>query len=75
MKKFTFRGVLDGFRNTVQPQTARQEQEIHETLRPEHFAVKKVGELRTVCVQSENINKVTYECMCVRKAILQSNWL
>uniref|UniRef100_A0A1I8MY95 Syntaxin-binding protein 5-like n=1 Tax=Musca domestica TaxID=7370 RepID=A0A1I8MY95_MUSDO len=41
MKKFTFRGVLDGFRNTVQPQTARQEQEIHETLRPEHFAVKK----------------------------------
>ncbi|XP_073834977.1 syntaxin-binding protein tomosyn isoform X4 [Musca autumnalis] len=41
MKKFTFRGVLDGFRNTVQPQTARQEQEIHETLRPEHFAIKK----------------------------------
>ncbi|XP_013102649.1 syntaxin-binding protein 5 isoform X1 [Stomoxys calcitrans] len=41
MKKFTFRGVLDGFRQTVQPQTARQEQEIHETLRPDHFTIRK----------------------------------
>lgn len=43
MKKFTFKGVLDGFRQTVQPQTIRQEQEIQETLRPEHFALRKVN--------------------------------
>lgn len=42
MKKFTFKGVLDGFRSTVQPQTTRPEQEIQETLRPEHFQLRKV---------------------------------
>ncbi|XP_037026071.1 syntaxin-binding protein 5 isoform X4 [Bradysia coprophila] len=40
MKKFTFKGVLDGFRSTVQPQT-KPEQEIQETLRPEHFQLRK----------------------------------
>lgn len=42
MKKFTFKGVLDGFRSTVQPQT-KPEQEIQETLRPEHFQLRKVS--------------------------------
>lgn len=41
MKKFTFKGVLDGFRSTVQPQ-AKPEQEIQETLRPDHFQLRKV---------------------------------
>lgn len=41
MKKFTFKGVLDGFRQTVQQQ-AKVEQEIPETLRPEHFQLRKV---------------------------------
>ncbi|EDW05886.2 syntaxin-binding protein 5 isoform X1 [Drosophila mojavensis] len=41
MKKFTFKGVLDGFRQTVQPQAIRQEQEILEQLKPEHFTLKK----------------------------------
>ncbi|XP_044739568.1 syntaxin-binding protein 5 isoform X2 [Chrysoperla carnea] len=40
MKKFTFKGVLDGFRSSVQ-QSSRPDQEIHETLRSEHFDVKK----------------------------------
>ncbi|XP_059614289.1 syntaxin-binding protein 5 isoform X5 [Phlebotomus argentipes] len=40
MKKFTFKGVLDGFRSTVQQQS-KPEQEIQETLRPEHFQVKR----------------------------------
>ena len=44
MKKFTFKGVLDGFRQSVQPQAIRQElQEIQETLKPEQFTVKRVG--------------------------------
>lgn len=43
MKKFTFKGVLDGFRQQVQPQMVRPEQEIPETLRPEHFQLKKVN--------------------------------
>ncbi|XP_017851992.1 syntaxin-binding protein 5 isoform X7 [Drosophila busckii] len=41
MKKFTFKGVLDGFRQTVQPQAARQEQEIQEQLKADHFTLKK----------------------------------
>ncbi|XP_031627052.1 syntaxin-binding protein 5 isoform X8 [Contarinia nasturtii] len=41
MKKFTFKGVLDGFRQQVQPQMVKPEQEIPETLRPEHFQLKK----------------------------------
>uniref|UniRef100_W4VR65 Putative integral to membrane n=1 Tax=Corethrella appendiculata TaxID=1370023 RepID=W4VR65_9DIPT len=40
MKKFTFKGVLDGFRSTVQPQV-RPEQEIQETLQPNHFTLRK----------------------------------
>lgn len=43
MKKFTFKGVLDGFRQQVQPQMVKPEQEIPETLRPEHFQLKKVS--------------------------------
>lgn len=43
MKKFTFKGVLDGFRSTVQQQSYKPEQEIQETLKPEHFIVKKVS--------------------------------
>lgn len=42
MKKFTFKGVLDGFRQTVQPQAIRQEQEVQESLKTEHFALRKV---------------------------------
>lgn len=42
MKKFTFKGVLDGFRQTVQQQ-AKVEQEIPETLRAEHFQLRKVS--------------------------------
>ncbi|XP_023179227.1 syntaxin-binding protein 5 isoform X2 [Drosophila hydei] len=41
MKKFTFKGVLDGFRQTVQPQAIRQEQEILEQLKADHFTLKK----------------------------------
>ncbi|XP_052864170.1 syntaxin-binding protein 5 isoform X3 [Anopheles cruzii] len=48
MKKFTFKGVLDGFRSSVNQQTSVGgaakscvEQEIQETLRPEHFQLKK----------------------------------
>lgn len=44
MKKFTFKGVLDGFRSSsVQTIQTRPEQEIQETLKPEHFFVKKVS--------------------------------
>lgn len=42
MKKFTFKGVLDGFRQTVQQQ-AKVEAEIPETLRAEHFQLRKVS--------------------------------
>ncbi|XP_054731430.1 syntaxin-binding protein 5 isoform X3 [Anastrepha obliqua] len=41
MKKFTFKGVLDGFRQSVQPQVYRQEVEIPEHLKPEHFTLKR----------------------------------
>ncbi|XP_071449557.1 syntaxin-binding protein 5 isoform X3 [Hetaerina americana] len=40
MKKFTFKGVLDGFRSSVSQQP-RVDQEIVETLRSEHFQVAK----------------------------------
>ncbi|XP_046984431.1 syntaxin-binding protein 5 isoform X1 [Schistocerca americana] len=40
MKKFTFKGVLDGFRSSVSQQT-RADQEIVETLRPDNFQVAK----------------------------------
>ncbi|KAG7202209.1 hypothetical protein KM043_015882 [Ampulex compressa] len=40
MKKFTIKGVLDGFRSSV-PQPAKPDQEIVENLRSEHFQVKK----------------------------------
>ncbi|XP_018055711.1 PREDICTED: syntaxin-binding protein 5 isoform X4 [Atta colombica] len=40
MKKFTIKGVLDGFRSSV-PQPTKPDQEIIENLRPEHFQVKK----------------------------------
>lgn len=49
MKKFTFKGVLDGFRQQVQPQMVKPEQEIPETLRPEHFQLKKVSEINSFC--------------------------
>jgi len=44
MKKFTFKGVLDGFRSSVAQQT-RVDQEIVETLRPENFQVAKVWQM------------------------------
>lgn len=43
MKKFTIKGVLDGFRSSV-PQPVKPDQEIVENLRPEHFQVKKVSD-------------------------------
>ncbi|CAH0720274.1 unnamed protein product, partial [Brenthis ino] len=42
MKKFTFKGVLDGFRSSVQAAPRGNEQEIQETLRPDHFQIKKI---------------------------------
>lgn len=42
MKKFTFKGVLDGFRSTVQTTQQRGDREIEETLRPSDFTLKKV---------------------------------
>ncbi|XP_048485317.1 syntaxin-binding protein 5 isoform X6 [Plutella xylostella] len=41
MKKFTFKGVLDGFRSSVQQAPRGTEQEIQETLRSDHFQIKK----------------------------------
>lgn len=43
MKKFTFKGVLDGFRSSVQAAPRGNEQEIQETLRSDHFQIKKVS--------------------------------
>ncbi|KAJ4428556.1 hypothetical protein ANN_24600 [Periplaneta americana] len=43
MKKFTFKGVLDGFRSSV-AQPTRNDQEIVETLRPDNFQVAKTFE-------------------------------
>lgn len=42
MKKFTFKGVLDGFRSSVQQNQTKPDQEIQESLRPDHFQLKKV---------------------------------
>lgn len=42
MKKFTFKGVLDGFRSSVQTQQ-RGDREIEETLRSSDFTLKKVS--------------------------------
>lgn len=55
MKKFTFKGVLDGFRSSVSQQ-ARADQEIVETLRPDNFQVAKVGPilLMTTSVGAEH---------------------
>lgn len=46
MKKFTFKGVLDGFRSSVQAAPRGTEQEIQETLRSDHFQIKKVSRSR-----------------------------
>lgn len=43
MKKFTFKGVLDGFRSSVQTTQQRGDKEIEETLRPADFTLKKVS--------------------------------
>lgn len=43
MKKFTFKGVLDGFRSTVQTTQQRGDREIDETIRPSDFSLKKVS--------------------------------
>ncbi|XP_033323279.1 syntaxin-binding protein tomosyn isoform X5 [Megalopta genalis] len=40
MKKFTIKGVFDGFRSSV-PQPVKPDQEIVENSRPEHFQAKK----------------------------------
>ncbi|XP_060850587.1 syntaxin-binding protein 5 isoform X1 [Rhopalosiphum padi] len=40
MKKFTFKGVLDGIRSSVAPQI-KPDQDIVETLRPDYFQVAK----------------------------------
>lgn len=50
MKKFTFKGVLDGFRSQVQPQMVKPDQEIQETLRPEHFQLRKVSPIYLFCI-------------------------
>lgn len=49
MKKFTFKGVLDGFRSSTVNQSSPlgqsricTEQEIQETLKSEHFQLRKV---------------------------------
>lgn len=44
MKKFTFKGVLDGIRSSVAPQI-KPDQEIVETLRSDNFQVAKVSVL------------------------------
>lgn len=47
MKKFTFKGVLDGFRSSVQTTQQRGDREIEETLRPGDFTLKKVRKNKT----------------------------
>ena len=44
MKKFTFKGVLDGFRSSVGNQPTKNEPELIETLRPEQFHLARVSE-------------------------------
>lgn len=43
MKKFTIKGVLDGFRSTVQTTQERGHREIEESLRSTDFTLKKVS--------------------------------
>lgn len=69
MKKFTFKGVLDGFRSQVQPQMVKPDQEIQETLRPEHFQLRKVSLSISVYLISCNLKQfllMLYVChaMC-----------
>lgn len=71
MKKFTFKGVLDGFRQTVQPQAIRQEQEILEQLKPEHFTLKKVSENTKMKMDNAiNNNNILYMCVICYICIL-----
>lgn len=72
MKKFTFKGVLDGFRQTVQPQAIRQEQEILEQLKPEHFTLKKVSEKTTKMKLDENNDCIVYMCYVCYICILST---
>lgn len=49
MKKFTFKGVLDGFRSSsVQTTQQRGDKEIEETLRPSDFTLKKVSTKKNI---------------------------
>jgi hypothetical protein len=48
MKKFTFKGVLDGFRSSVGNQPTKNEPELIETLRPEQFHLARVSN-STLC--------------------------
>uniref|UniRef100_A0AAR5PSI1 Lethal giant larvae homologue 2 domain-containing protein n=1 Tax=Dendroctonus ponderosae TaxID=77166 RepID=A0AAR5PSI1_DENPD len=41
MRKITFKGVFDNFRNSVAQPPSRADQEVQETLRPENFQVKR----------------------------------
>jgi len=50
MKKFTFKGVLDGIRSSVAPQI-KPDQDIVETLRPEYFQVAKVSLIYTAVAE------------------------
>lgn len=59
MKKFTFKGVLDNFRNSV-AQPSRPDQEIQETLKVEHFQVKRVSVF--LCDNAE----LTRHLMCTK---------
>ncbi|EGI68779.1 hypothetical protein G5I_02559 [Acromyrmex echinatior] len=56
MKKFTIKGVLDGFRSSV-PQPTKPDQEIIENLRPEHFQVKKCCVAETVRILKRNMGR------------------
>lgn len=49
MKKFTIKGVLDGFRSSV-AQQVKPDQEIIENLRSEHFQVKRVSFIPTLII-------------------------
>lgn len=61
MKKFTFKGVLDGFRSSV-AQQVKPDQEIIENLRSEHFQVKKVSDDLAVHVfDTTKRAKITFE--------------
>jgi hypothetical protein len=58
MKKFTFKGVLDGIRSSVAPQI-KPDQDIVETLRPDYFQVAKV---RLTYGSSHRSINITYIC-------------